>query len=219
WALWAGMLSRACHRLLLSAGRRSDALLAEREQRRRARVVSAARRTDERDQQALLHDTVAATLLMVGLGTVPGPRSWLAEQASRDLLVLHSRTAPQVPSDLADLLSVEVSRSPVRVRHEPPPRVVLPAPVAEAIAGCVREALQNIARHAGVDQATLSVVPDPVRVDIVDTGCGFDADRVSTHRRGVAGSIVARMAAVGGRATVRSAPGAGTVVQLEWPGV
>jgi len=58
-----------------------------------------------------------------------------------------------------------------------------------------------------------------VRVDIVDTGCGFDADRVSTHRRGVAGSIVARMAAVGGRATVRSAPGAGTVVQLEWPGV
>ena len=25
WALWAGMLSRGCHRLLLSAGRRSDA--------------------------------------------------------------------------------------------------------------------------------------------------------------------------------------------------
>ena len=219
WALWAGMLSRGCHRLLLSAGRRSDVLLTEREQQRRAQAVTAARRADERDQQALLHDTVAATLLMVGLGTVPGPRCWLAEQASRDLLVMDSRTAPDVPSDLADLLSAEVSRSPVPVRHEPPPRVVLPAPVAEAIAGCVREALRNVARHASVDQATLSVVPDPVRVDIADAGCGFDPNRVPTHRRGIAGSIVARMAAVGGRATVRSAPGAGTVVRLEWPGV
>ncbi len=219
WALWAGILSRGCYRVLLSAARRSDALLAERERHRTALAVSAARRADEREHQALLHDTAAATLLMVGLGAVPGPRSWLADQASRDLLVLHRRAGPAVPSDLADLLSAEMSRSPVPVRHAAAPRVVLPTPVAEAIAGSVREALQNVARHAGVDHVTLSVVSEPLQVDIFDAGCGFDPDRVPAHRRGVAGSIVARMAAVGGRATVRSAPGQGTLVRLEWPGV
>jgi hypothetical protein len=219
WALWGGILSRGCYRLLLSAGRRSDALLAERERRRSARAVSAARRADEREQQALLHDTAAATLLMVGLGAVPGPRSWLADQASRDLQVLHRRAGPAVPSDLAELLSAEISRSPVPVSHAAAPRVVLPTPVAEAIAGSVREALQNVARHAGVDHATVSVGSHPLRVDIVDAGRGFDPECVPAHRRGVAGSIVARMAAVGGRATVRSAPGAGTLVRLEWPRV
>jgi hypothetical protein len=219
WAVWAGILSRLCERVLLSAGRRADALLVEREQHRRALAVSAARRADEREQQALLHDTAAATLLMVGLGTVPGPSSWLSDQADRDLLVVQGRVGPAVPSDLVDLLSAEMSRSPVVVRHAAAPRVALPARVAEAIAGSVREALQNVARHAGVDQATLSVTSDPLQVEIFDAGCGFDPERVPAHRRGVAESIVARMAAVGGRATVRSAPGQGTLVRLEWPGV
>jgi hypothetical protein len=219
WVLWAGILSRVCFRPLLTACRRSDALLAERERHRSAIAVAAARRADEREQQALLHDTAAATLLMVGLGAVPGPRSWLADQASRDLLVLRRRAGPAVPGDLAELLSAELSRSPVPVRYAAPPRVVLPAPVAEALAGGVREALCNVARHAGVDHASLSVAVDPLRVDVVDTGCGFDPDHVPAHRRGVAESIVARMAAVGGRATVRSAPGQGTLVRLEWSGV
>jgi hypothetical protein len=217
WVVWAGILSRLCRRALVSAGRRSDVLLAEREQHRTALAVSAARRADEREQQALLHDTAAATLLMVGLGAVPGPRTWLADQARRDLLVLQRRAGPAIPTDLADLLSAEIIQSPVPVRHTATPRVVLPTPVAEAIAGSVREALRNIARHAGVDHATLSVASDPLRVDIADVGRGFDPDRVPAHRRGVAESIVARMAAIGGRATVRSAPGQGTVVRLEWP--
>jgi hypothetical protein len=206
-----------CYLFLVSAGRRSDVLLAERERHRIGRAVSAARRADEREQQALLHDTVASTLLMVGLGTVPGRRSWLADQAGRDLLVLQRRTAPAIPTDLADLLAAEVSRSPVLVRYATPPRAVLPAPVAEAVAGSVREALQNVARHAGVDHATLSVTPEPLRIDILDAGRGFDPDQVPAQRRGLAASILARMAAVGGRATVRSAPGQGTLVRLEWP--
>jgi hypothetical protein len=217
WVVPYAVLSRGCHQMLVSAGRRSDVLLAERERRRKAFAVSAARRADEREQQALLHDTAAATLLMVGMGTVPGPSSWLADQASRDLLVLQRRAGPAVPIDLADLLAVEVSRSPVPIRHTTaPPRMVLPAPVAEAVAGSVHEALRNIARHAGVERATLRVASDPLQIDIVDAGCGFDPDRVPEHRRGVAESIVARMAAVGGRATVRSAPGRGTLVRLEW---
>jgi hypothetical protein len=217
WLLPQGILSRGCFVVLRTAGRRSDAMLAERERRRQLLAVSTARRADEREHQALLHDTVAATLLMVGLGTVPGPRSWLAEQAHRDLQVLRRRVAPATPTDLADLLAAEVSRSPVPVRYDVPARMVLPARVAEAVAGSVREALANVARHAAVDHAAVTVTTDPLRVDIVDTGRGFDPDRVPEHRRGLAGSIVGRMAGVGGRATIRSAPGEGTLVRLEWP--
>ncbi len=217
WAIPYAVLSRGCHRMLVTAGRRSDALLAERERQRKALAMSAARRADAREQQALLHDTVAATLLMVGLGAVPGPRSWLVDQASRDLLVLRSRTGPANSTDLADLLTEEARHSPVPVRCATLPRMVLPAAVADAVAGSVREALRNVDRHAGVDHATLRVVSDPLRIDILDTGRGFDPGRVPEHRRGVAESIVVRMAAVGGRATVQSAPGQGTQVRLEWP--
>jgi hypothetical protein len=219
WLIPQVVLSRGCYLVLRSAGRRSDAMLAERERRRRVLAISAARRADEREHQALLHDTVAATLLMVGLGTVTGPRSWLAEQAHRDLLVLRHRAARPTPTDLADLLVAEIGRSPVPVHCAATPRVVLPTRVAEAIAGSVREALRNVARHAGVDHATISVGSDPLRVDILDAGRGFDPGRVPGHRRGVAGSIVSRMASVGGRAIVRSAPGEGTLVRLEWPDV
>ena len=93
----------------------------------------------------------------------------------------------------------------------------MPLSAVGALSAAAGEALRNVARHAGVDHATLAVTSDPLRIDIADAGCGFDPDRVPAHRRGVAESIVARMAAAGGRATVRSAPGQGTVVCLEWP--
>jgi signal transduction histidine kinase len=52
---------------------------------------------------------------------------------------------------------------------------------------------------------------------VVDDGVGFDLDAVGAHRFGLALSVLDRMAAVGGCATVESAPGRGTVVRLRWP--
>jgi signal transduction histidine kinase len=220
WVIPETVLSRVCYAMLRRAANQSDALFEGRQRRRGALAVSAARRADEREQQALLHDTVAATLLMVGLGAVPAQSQWLAEQAARDLQVLQHGGVVDPPVDLADLIAVEILRSPIPVRLDtPPPRFVLPVPVARALARAIREALHNVAQHAGVDHAALEVCMDPPRVDIVDTGCGFDLDRVSPHRLGLARSIVARMAAAGGRATVSSAPGQGTLVRLEWPRV
>jgi signal transduction histidine kinase len=50
-----------------------------------------------------------------------------------------------------------------------------------------------------------------------DRGAGFDPDTVAEDRRGVRESIVGRMARAGGRATVVSAPGEGTEVELVLP--
>ena len=58
---------------------------------------------------------------------------------------------------------------------------------------------------------------DQVEVNVRDRGRGFDPDAVDADRHGVRQSIVARMASVGGSASVRSTPGEGTEVRLVLP--
>jgi signal transduction histidine kinase len=52
---------------------------------------------------------------------------------------------------------------------------------------------------------------------IRDRGAGFDPDGVAPDRRGLADSIRGRMERVGGSATIVSAPGEGTEVELRLP--
>jgi signal transduction histidine kinase len=54
-----------------------------------------------------------------------------------------------------------------------------------------------------------------LRVQVTDRGPGFDPASIPDDRLGIRGSIVARMAAVGGRARVRTAAD-GTHVVLDW---
>jgi histidine kinase/DNA gyrase B/HSP90-like ATPase len=219
WLIPQAILSRACVIAVVAAARRLDLIGAAREQERVAANVNAARRRDEHEYQALVHDTVAATLLMVGVGAVQGTPGWLRDQAAEDLRVL-SGNLPKPPTDLTALLHQEIARSPVRVAYESLPSVRLSDEVAVAIAGGVREALTNVHRHSGVDRATMSAETDPLRIRVSDAGRGFrpESDR-SAHRRGISTSILARTAAAGGHAEVASAPGRGTVVTLEWAGV
>ncbi|MEU4743298.1 ATP-binding protein [Actinosynnema sp. NPDC023658] len=126
-------------------------------------------------------------------------------------------TVNDSPVEVGAALRVVVERSPVDVdaRWE---GVLVPASVALALVRAVREVLSNVERHAGTGVAELSVraVGGGVRVVVADAGRGFDVDAVSEHRRGLRGSVVERMAAVGGCARVTSRPGR-TVVRLEWP--
>ena len=79
-----------------------------------------------------------------------------------------------------------------------------------------REAVVNVAKHAGTQRADVFAETSPYAVDIFvrDRGEGFDVDAVATDRQGVRNSIVDRMSRHGGRADVRSAPGEGTEVRL-----
>jgi signal transduction histidine kinase len=87
-----------------------------------------------------------------------------------------------------------------------------------AIEGAVGEALENVRRHAGTDRAVVRLVESPGRVVVTvsDSGAGFDLTAVPASRHGLVLSVRERMARAGGRAEVRSAPGIGTVVELEW---
>jgi anti-sigma regulatory factor (Ser/Thr protein kinase) len=224
WTFAEAALSRVLFLLVRAGARRADRAVAAIEEIRRATAVAAARRADEREHLAVLHDTAAATLLAVGSRMVDGSEPWLAAQAARDLAAIAARRDEPGPAaapraDLVTALREVVRESRVRVSLLAPETVPLPAAAATAIAAATREALTNVARHAGVDTAEVAVAgaDDVVTVEITDHGTGFTPERSSPHRRGVSGSIEERMARAGGRATVTSRLGAGTTVRLEWP--
>ena len=82
-----------------------------------------------------------------------------------------------------------------------------------------REAVVNVAKHAGTQRADVYAETSDSAVDVFvrDRGAGFAVDSVAADRHGVRNSIVDRMDRHGGRADVRSAPGEGTEVRLHMP--
>jgi two-component system sensor histidine kinase UhpB len=79
-----------------------------------------------------------------------------------------------------------------------------------------QEALSNIARHAGADTVEVAVTgcdAGQVRVTITDDGAGFDPGRLRDGCCGLAG-MRERAILAGGRLDVRTAPGAGTTIEL-----
>jgi two-component system sensor histidine kinase UhpB len=81
----------------------------------------------------------------------------------------------------------------------------------------VQEALSNVARHARAGAVTVAVsgCDGPhVRLTIADDGVGFDPCRLRDGACGLAG-MRERALLAGGRLDVRTAPGAGTTIELE----
>jgi signal transduction histidine kinase len=96
----------------------------------------------------------------------------------------------------------------------------LPADVELALFRIVQEAVTNVVRHAAASSVEVALTIDDAAVSVVvrDDGVGFDPERrgVRGRRLGLT-SMRERAAAVGGRTTVTSAPGAGTEVRVEVP--
>lgn len=83
----------------------------------------------------------------------------------------------------------------------------------------VQEALHNIVRHAGADQASvrLEVLTEMLRVTIQDNGAGFDAERAVRPTSLGLLSMRERAAAIGASFQINSTPGLGTAVVIERP--
>ncbi|WP_225890813.1 sensor histidine kinase [Streptomyces dioscori] len=216
-------LSRAAYLIVRALARAADRSAAVRAAARREREVAAARRASEREYLATLHDTASATLLMVSQGD-GRDWSWLPPRARQDLEAMSAVPGFETGSvDLAALLGCVPegegqARVRLKTRIEGP--LAIPSGPGLAIFNGVREAVTNVARHAGVREAQLRAWTegDGAVVELSDTGRGFDPLAVPARRRGISGSIVARMHAVGGTATVTSRPDDGTRVQWRWHG-
>lgn len=100
-------------------------------------------------------------------------------------------------------------------------RRALPEIVEENVLRIGQEAFTNIAKHARAKnvRATLQFSPTTLRLRIEDDGAGFSADRpvgTSGEHFGVIG-MSERAKRLGGHVALESAPGRGTVVQVEIP--
>lgn len=200
--------------MLLRAASVIDRARSEREEAEVARRVNDAVRDYEREQLALLHDTAASTLLMVGQGTTL-PARRLAAQARRDLRLLgeRARVVPSSPVELVAALGECAAHLCTPVRFDGRDGLWLPGQSAGPVIAAAREAMTNVDRHAHATLLRVTVSDTCVR--LVDDGVGFDVD-APRHGHGVDESIIGRMERAGGQARVTSGPDTGTVTELSW---
>jgi signal transduction histidine kinase len=234
-----------CARLLLERGAfAADATLATADREAREQRVALSRTTERREHERLLHDTVLNTL--TAIGQAGGPKAGGADagqlvgRCRRDVALLrYALSDPGDPAKVAGrpfgglLIGIEAAAIEMRARglevhvgvadQVCGPVAPVPGQVAVALAYAAREALVNVATHAGTGQAwvDVSLAGPPggggVQVRIRDAGVGFDPSAVDPARLGLRRSIAERVADLGGRACMRSQPGEGTVVDLYWP--
>jgi signal transduction histidine kinase len=92
----------------------------------------------------------------------------------------------------------------------------LPAPAEEALYRIAQEALNNALKHSGASTVTivLRCKPAGANLEVDDNGIGFDPE--SVKRKGGIGllSMQQRAERLGGRLTIRSAPGEGTSIKV-----
>ena len=177
-----------------------------------------------------LHDTALQILEFIagdgfGTGLTAEHIARLAGGAAKDLHRWVESVAAAVQSEL--LPELELITEQARTLD---PRVELVvgaigAPPSseqvEALAGAVREAVNNARKHANASHVIVRVECDQdgcTAVTVTDDGVGIDIEQLQrSNGLGVKGSIVGRMKRVGGDASLQDAPGGGTRVTLVTP--
>lgn len=193
-----------------------------------ARSAAASARAQEQTRlDALVHDEVMSTLFYASRGDA-GLDDSVRTQALHALAQLErlrsgrdDSATPVSPELLATRLRslVLAASTAIEFTVNGSRDENVPAAVAAAFAEATAEAARNSIAHApSADRfVTLTFDDRLVRVEVRDTGAGFDPNLVSSHRLGIQVSIRGRMAMLpGGAAEIDSRPGRGTVVTLEW---
>ncbi len=184
-------------------------------------------RSEERSEMAAhLHDSVLQTLTLIQRhADAPARARMLARRQERELRAwLFDDRAPPEGRPEALVPALEAVVTEVEDRHvvEVDLVVVGDCPLdrrVEGLVAAIREAANNAARHAGVQEVSVYVEVEPEKVTafVRDRGKGFDPAKVEKGRLGVSESIIGRMARHGGKAEVHSTKGEGTEIVLEVP--
>ena len=129
-------------------------------------------------------------------------------------------TLDHLGAHLAGIAEEVLRDSGVQARIEIPtdlPDVVLGSDFRHHLSLAVKEALHNVVRHASPCRASLKVVAEPglLRVAVKDTGPGFIRDGAS-NRHGLR-NLEERIGRMGGKVSITSAPGSGTIVEFLCP--
>ena len=237
--LWVAALTTLFVSGVVSERERSAAELAE------ARRTEGQRAVEERRRIARdLHDSVSQALFSTVLHTRTAQKALVQQGGSpsggigQSLSTIGDLTRG-VQAEIRSLI-FELRREPVHdglvaalARHAselgapdgltidvrgPASRLALSQPVETQLFAIGREALANVLRHAGATTAELRVEarPEHVLVEIRDNGRGFNPNGGHPGHFGLE-SMRSRATEIGGRLTIASAPGAGTVVRVRVP--
>jgi len=177
-----------------------------------------------------IHDGVLQVLSLVHrrgleLGGEAAELARLAGEQETILRGLVARPAPEPGQEERDLArecgALRARGATVSVPAHP---VLVDPAVCHALLAAARAALDNVDRHAGPDARAWVLLEDDgdsLVLSIRDDGVGVTAQRLreaaGEYRMGVARSIVARVAELGGSATVGPAVGGGTEVEMTIP--
>jgi signal transduction histidine kinase len=236
-----GLVHNFGRRELYGRAEAADATLDAAAQAASEQYAVLARTIERREHERLLHDTVLNTLTALARVGADDPTG-VVSRCRRDVALIEDALGDQdnpaagarrEPGNLADAVRAVAADMrgrglSVHVDVDGEEVSVVPAGVAAAIANATREALSNVAAHAGTGEAWVEVrqttsaadadVSLRLEVTVRDRGAGFDLDRIDRTRLGLRRSIAERIADCGGQASVWSAPGQGAVVRMSWPG-
>jgi signal transduction histidine kinase len=192
------------------------------------RERAARARAEERAEVAThLHDSVLQTLTLIQKRRGdPAEMARLARHAERELRGwLYGESRSTGGDDL--VAALHAAAAEVEDRFGASVELVTVGTCrlderAHAVAGAASEALTNAAKHARVPRVSVfaEVADGQVVVVVRDRGRGFDqaaAAAAAGGGRGIPDSILGRMRRQGGTAAIRTAPGAGTEVELRMP--
>jgi signal transduction histidine kinase len=203
-------------------GRKAVQSLLEGQELERKRL---ARELHDETGQALASILLGLKSLEQQVGTEPVARiRELVGSALDDVRRLTVELRPPALDDfglepaLERLTSIVAERSGIDVQLSVRSPVALPADQETAIYRIVQEALTNIVKHAGATSVSIIVMASgpSVRLVIEDDGSGFDPTKVRDGALGLIG-VRERVAILGGRFELQSAPGAGTTIVVELP--
>jgi len=184
--------------------------------------------TREREQtriNAMVHDDIMSVLLAASRDPAPEGLSAQAKTALASVEELASAeltTRPYAPEELIAVLRGTVSDAApdVDFTYVIDSDASFPRDVVAALSEATEAAIRNSVMHAGVGASrtvSVTVTDRGVKVVVADDGVGFDVRAVPQRRLGIRVSIMERMHTLpGGDARVRSHPGAGTRVTLDW---
>jgi signal transduction histidine kinase len=200
---------------------------------RRASEAEAQRHRDAR----LLHDTALATLTLLAHAGRGVDDAAMRDQAASDRDLLRrlregespkprssgaytlTHTAELQLSGTLEAVKARFANSGLDVAWHGSGQLGLEQARLDAFILALTECIENVRRHAGVDEAHVTLSDDGtvVRGVVTDAGKGFDPQTVGGSSLGFQQSVIARVQDIGGTVRVFSSPGAGTTVVLEVP--